>query len=76
MLDKEVLGIIGNELRVIRTECRLTLSEVNEKSGISITTISNYENNKSQIYLNTILDLLKVYNVTPSIFFTRIATKM
>lgn len=77
MIDKKVLELIGNELRVIRTEYRMSLEDVNAKTGISITTISNYENAKTQMFLDMILKILNAYdNMTPSIFFKRITTKM
>lgn len=77
MTKKEVLEIIGKELEIIRIEHSMTLTDVKEKTGVSITTLSNYENNKTQIFMDKVLDILKAYDdITPSIFFTRITTKL
>ena len=77
MLNEDVLKIIGKELKLTRIEHNMNLQEVSDKTGIAITTIINYENSKTQMYMDKILDILKAYDdVTPSIFFKRITTKM
>ncbi len=59
-----------NRLRVLRAEYKLTQSAVAEKVGISRTTYSKIENGKSVPDGNTIVALVKVFNVSANeIFF-------
>ena len=76
-MDKEFLEQISRELKIVRIEHNLTIQELSELTGISTATICNYENNKTFLFMNKILEILSAYeDVTPTIFFNRITTKM
>lgn len=76
-MDKEFLEQISRELKIVRIEHNLTIQELSELTGISTATICNYENNKTLLFMNKILEILSAYeDVTPTIFFNRITTKM
>lgn len=75
--NSEYLKKVGKELKIIRIEHNLSITEVADKLGMSTATICNYENRKTQLYLDSIVNILSIYDdMTPSIFFNRIATKM
>lgn len=76
-MDKEFLEQISRELKIVRIEHNLTIQELADLTGISTATICNYENNKTLLYMNKILEILSAYkDITPTIFFNRITTKM
>lgn len=76
-MDKEFLEQISRELKIVRIEHNLTIQELSELTGISTATICNYENNKTLLFMNKILEILSAYeDVTPTIFFNRITTKL
>lgn len=76
-MNDDFLKQISRELKVVRIEHDLSIQELSEKTGISTATICNYENNKTFLYMNKILEMLSAYeDITPIIFFNRITTKM
>lgn len=54
----------GGRLKQARTRKRLTQSQVAEKLGIDFTTISKYENDRSQPDYDTLLRLAALYDVS------------
>lgn len=76
-MNEEFLKQISRELKVVRIEHDLSIQELSRITGISTATICNYENNKTYLYMNKILEILSAYkDITPTIFFNRITTKM
>ena len=76
-MDKEFLERVSRELKIIRIEHNLSIQQLSEKTGISTATICNYENNKTLLFMNKLLEILSAYeDITPIIFFNRITTKM
>lgn len=59
---------IGDRLYDLRKDKEMTLQSAAEKSGISFSTISNYENGKATPNLKNLKKLLKAYGTTLSEF--------
>ena len=55
---------LGKRIRDIRTKAKMTQSDLHEKTGISTTQLSAYENGKKSIGLQTIAKIAKALNVT------------
>lgn len=60
----------GNRLKIARKNKKLTQSDVSKKLGIDFTTVSKYENDKSEPDRVTILKLSKLYDVSPAWLLT------
>lgn len=60
----------GQRLKTARNNKKLTQSDVSKNLGIDFTTISKYENNKSEPDNETLLKLAKLYNVSPNWLLT------
>lgn len=60
----------GNRLKIARKNKKLTQSDVSKKLGIDFTTVSKYENDKSEPDRVTILKLSKLYDVHPAWLLT------
>lgn len=60
----------GKRLKLARSNKKLRQSDVSEKLGIDFTTISKYENNKSEPDNETLLKLAKLYDVSPNWLLT------
>lgn len=54
---------MGEQLTDLRKEKKMTLAKVAEKSGLSISTISNYENDKSSPTYDNLCKMLEVYEI-------------
>lgn len=54
----------GKYFTILRERQNLTIKELSLKTGISKTTLSNIENNKVIPRLQTLLKLVKFYNIT------------
>nr|WP_289038814.1 XRE family transcriptional regulator [uncultured Allobacillus sp.] len=65
------MNTIGKKLRQLRIERGMTLKEVSEKTGLSISFISQVETNKSSITIESLMKIAEVFHVTPSYFFER-----
>ena len=63
---------IINKLRGLRAERRLSLDKVSKGTSVGRDTLSLYEMEKRKIPLKIVLELLKVYDVEPYIFFRNI----
>lgn len=53
----------GEKLTDLRNEREMTLTEVAEQTGISVSTISNYENDVGSMKVENLCKLLQVYGV-------------
>jgi transcriptional regulator with XRE-family HTH domain len=60
----EFVTTFGRRLKEARTHRQLTQSEVADKLGIDFTTISKYENNKSQPDNDILRELAGIYEVS------------
>lgn len=67
-MNKNYYIWVGNQLKTFRKNNKLTLEEVGIKLGKTKKQIQNYENGHSRIYLDTIVELCKIYNVDYSKF--------
>ena len=54
----------GRYFTKLRKKQNLTIKEISQKTGISEATLSNIENNKVIPRLQTLLKLVKFYNIT------------
>lgn len=60
---------LGAFLRAIRMERNLTIKDVAQKAGISSSLLSQIERNRISPSLDTLLQILEVYGVSPDKFF-------
>jgi transcriptional regulator with XRE-family HTH domain len=60
---------LGALLRTIRSSRNLTIKEVTTKAGISSSLLSQIERNRISPSLDTLLQILEVYGVSPNKFF-------
>jgi transcriptional regulator with XRE-family HTH domain len=60
---------LGALLRTIRSSRKLTIKEVTTKAGISSSLLSQIERNRISPSLDTLLQILEVYGVSPNKFF-------
>jgi transcriptional regulator with XRE-family HTH domain len=68
MVDK-VPESIGERIRVLRTEQRMTLAELGEKVSLSASHLSQIERDKTAPSLSTLMDVARALNVGPRYFF-------
>lgn len=74
-MKEEFLKAVSSELKIIRIENGDSQEELALKSKIATSTISKYETGKDDMSLYKIEQMLKPYNCTLSIFFTRVLAK-
>lgn len=74
-MKEEFLKAVSSELKIIRIENGDSQEELALKSKIATSTISKYETGKDDMSLYKIEQMLKPYNYTLSIFFTRVLAK-
>lgn len=67
--EREQLGV---ELRKARIENDLTLEEVGNKVGKTAKSIQLYETGTTTISINVLVDLCKVYGITPGTILDKI----
>ncbi len=60
---------LGALLRTIRSSRKLTIKEVTTKAGVSSSLLSQIERNRISPSLDTLLQILEVYGVSPNKFF-------
>ncbi|MBM7553525.1 helix-turn-helix domain-containing protein [Thalassobacillus pellis] len=60
---------IGKEIKDLRKQNRLTLKQVSEKTGLSISFLSQVERSKSSVTLESLKKISEVLGVNPSHFF-------
>lgn len=63
MEDKQILKIIGNNLRAERNRKNLSQEGLAEKAGLIMGHISKIENGNMNIRLTTLIALLKALNI-------------
>lgn len=61
--------MLGDSIRKIRTEKRLTIKEVAEKANVTSSLLSQIENNKANPSINSLMAIAKVLNVPIGSFF-------
>lgn len=61
---EEALGAVGPRLRTLRQQRDVTLTELAESTGISISTLSRLESGERRATLELLLPLARVYGVT------------
>ncbi|MEZ7624940.1 MULTISPECIES: helix-turn-helix domain-containing protein [Streptococcus] len=67
---------IGQKIRTIRKEKRLSQQKLSEKAGVGIDYISNLETKGSNIKIDTLEKIITALNITPSeLFESRITQK-
>nr|WP_263326890.1 XRE family transcriptional regulator [Neobacillus sp. Marseille-Q6967] len=62
-------GLMGNTLKNIRKERKLTLKDLAEQTGVSISFLSQVERGKSSVTLESLKKIADALGVNPSIFF-------
>ncbi|MBM7608695.1 transcriptional regulator with XRE-family HTH domain [Lysinibacillus composti] len=60
---------IGEQLRSIRKNHKMTLKTLSEKTGVSISFLSQVERNKCNVTLESLRKISDALNVNPSVFF-------
>ncbi len=55
---------IGDRLKILRNEMNITLGQAGEKLGISLTHLSDYENNRRNPSAKKVADFAKFYGVS------------
>ncbi|WP_410983994.1 helix-turn-helix domain-containing protein [Bacillus cereus] len=60
---------IGNKIKTLRLEKRMTLKQISEKTNLSISFISQVERSKSSITLESLKKISEALHVSPSYFF-------
>ncbi|WP_019377572.1 helix-turn-helix domain-containing protein [Virgibacillus halodenitrificans] len=65
------MNSIGEKVRDLRSERRMTLKQVSEKTGLSISFISQVETNKCSVTLESLMKISEALNVKPSYFFPK-----
>jgi transcriptional regulator with XRE-family HTH domain len=63
---------IGSYMKRIRTDKGMTLAEVAKKIGVTSGLLSQIENGVTTPSVNSLIDILGVYNVPLSVFFNQI----
>ncbi|HSP21550.1 MAG TPA: XRE family transcriptional regulator [Planococcus sp. (in: firmicutes)] len=61
---------IGSILKTLRKERKLTLKELAERTGVSISFLSQVERGKSSVTLESLRKISDALNVDPSVFFS------
>lgn len=62
--------MIGEKLRKIRKMKKMTLKDLSEKTGVSISFLSQVERNKCSVTLESLRKISDALNVNPSLFFS------
>ena len=63
---------IGNKIRDLRKERKMTLQELSEKSGVALATLSRMENNKMTGTLESHISIARTLGITLSDFYSDI----
>ncbi len=64
-------GLMGNTLKSLRKERKLTLKDLAEKTGVSISFLSQVERGKSSVTLESLKKIADALGVNPSVFFAK-----
>lgn len=65
---------LGAQLKALRRKRNLTGKEVSNKAGLSTSLLSQIENNRVSPSLDTLIELLEVYGISPDRFFKNYET--
>ena len=60
---------LGAQLKALRKKRNLTGKDVAQKAGLSTSLLSQIENNRVSPSLDTLIELLEVYGISPDRFF-------
>jgi transcriptional regulator with XRE-family HTH domain len=69
MIDNEIILRIAQKIKAIRTESRLTIQELSDRSAISKGLLSKIENSRTIPSLPVFVSLLQSLNTSPKEFF-------
>lgn len=61
---------IGERIKSIRKEKKMTLKQISEKTNLSISFLSQVEHSKCSITLESLMKISEVLDVNPSFFFS------
>jgi len=64
-------GLVGNTLKTLRKDRKLTLKELAAKTGVSISFLSQVERGKSSVTLESLKKIADALDVNPSVFFAK-----
>ena len=64
-------GLMGHTLKSLRKERKLTLKDLAEKTGVSISFLSQVERGKSSVTLESLKKIADALDVNPSVFFAK-----
>ena len=67
---------VARELKALRIRQGLTLEEVAKMRNVSYETMRKYETGKTNITIEFIEEMLKIYNTSQSIFFETVCVNM
>lgn len=70
--NQKLLCDVGVLIRTLRKEKGMSGVDLGVAIGISQQQVSRYENAKSEISITTVFNILSVFNMTPTEFFTRL----
>ena len=69
-----MLNVHVSYLRQLRRKCRLSMTEAAKCLGISKSTLSRYENGKTNIKASVLLHMADVYNVQIEVLLKEVET--
>jgi transcriptional regulator with XRE-family HTH domain len=64
-------GLMGNTLKSLRKDRKLKLKDLAEKTGVSISFLSQVERGKSSVTLESLKKIADALGVNPSVFFAK-----
>lgn len=64
------MHVVGEQLKKIRKEKKMTLKDLAEGAGVSISFLSQVERGKSSVTLESLRKIAEVLDVNPSLFFS------
>lgn len=74
-MKENINELVAKELKVLRVENDMTTKELADKTGVASSTISYYENQKTEIALGKLQQILSAYDLSLLNFFARILAK-
>ncbi|MDF5911618.1 helix-turn-helix transcriptional regulator [Morganella morganii] len=72
VFKKELHAVIGQEIRILRKSKGITGHELGSIIQLSQQQISRYENGDSAIPLDTLILILRIFNISPEKFIHRV----
>ncbi len=74
-MKEDFIKKVSAELKIIRIENGDKQEDLSLKSGVATSTISRYENGDENLNIDKIDQIIKPYNISLYIFFSRIIAK-